>query len=71
MHVVFGFEVVIWSRLYQLLTHHQTPELERIYTMGPCRIHYIDNSRKVVPNLTSTAPIATGHWTFIFIKGEQ
>ena len=45
--------------------------MERIYTMGPCRIHYIDNSRKVAPNFTSTAPIATGHWTFIFIKGEQ
>ena len=47
------------NRLYQRLTHHQTPKLERIYTMGPCMLYSIDNSWKVAPISTSTAPIAT------------
>ena len=56
------------NRLYQRLTHHQTPKLERIYTMGPCMIHYIDNSWKVAPISTSTAPIATYHCTFMDVN---
>ena len=41
------------------------PELERIYTMDPCMIYWIDNLWKVAPISTSTAPIATGHCTLM------
>ena len=36
--------------------------------MGPCMIHYIDNSWKVAPISTSTAPIASYHCTFMDVN---
>ena len=43
------------------------PEFERICTINTYMIYKIDNSRKITPVLTSSAPIATGRCTFMDI----
>ena len=43
------------------------PEFERICTINIYMIYKIDNSRKITPVLTSSAPIATGRCTFVEI----
>jgi hypothetical protein len=41
------------------------PEFERICTINIYMIYKIDNSRKITHVLTLSAPIATGHCTFM------
>ena len=43
------------------------PEFERVYAVNTFMIYEIDNIQKITPVLTSSAPIATGHCTFVEI----